>query len=269
MRVAKKWKNLGFYVYALLDNRYPEKSILNGIELDYRPFYIGKGSNDRVLCHYRKITGTKEDYLKYQKNRLKGEIIWKLIRELNYPPTYVILGSNLTEEDALNLEIQLIQELGRRDSNSGNLSNFTDGGEGFYHPNEDQRKKWSKERTGEGNTFFGRKHTQETKDKISRTRKGTPAWNKGIPRTEEEKSKMRKSHLSTRGDNNPSKRLEVRKKLSEGKLKEKNPNSKEWKILDSETGEIFTFRGGIKSWCLEKGITYMKLQSKSCRYKIL
>ena len=270
MSIAKHWKELGFYVYVLLDNRYPETSILNGIELQYRPFYIGKGSNDRVRGHYYYLTQTKEKYLEIQKNKLKGEIIWKLINELHYPPTYVILASHLTEEEALQLEIKLIQELGRRDQKTGILSNFTDGGEGIFHPNNKQREKWSKERSREGNAFFGKKHSKETKKKISQSKKGTPAWNKGIPRTEEVKNKLRKPHLTIQGENNPAKRLEVREKISKSKMGENNPNAKHWKIQDLRTNEIIEFTGGIKRWCLEHDVNYLCLKvDGSLKYKIL
>ena len=52
-----------------------------------------------------------------------------------------------------------------------------------------------------------------------------PAWNKGIPRSQDVKdaiSKANKGKLA--GDKNPSKRPEVKKKLSDGKKGKKNPN---------------------------------------------
>ncbi len=41
---------------------------------------------------------------------------------------------------------------------------------------------------------YGKHHTQETKDKISKSKKGTPSWNKGIPCREETKRKLSKAN---------------------------------------------------------------------------
>lgn len=46
------------------------------------------------------------------------------------------------------------------------------------------------------NPFKGKKHTQETLDKISNSNKGKSPWNKGIPRSEETKQKIRMSILA-------------------------------------------------------------------------
>ncbi len=64
----------------------------------------------------------------------------------------IIIKSNLTESEAFDLEIELIALLGRKDQGTGILINLTDGGEG-----------------ASGRTGF--KHSDETKKKISDTRK--------------------------------------------------------------------------------------------------
>lgn len=51
---------------------------------------------------------------------------------------------------------------------------------------------WEKGQIG---AFSGRKHTQETKERMSQSHKGTPAWNKGIPCSEEHKEKLRLANL--------------------------------------------------------------------------
>ena len=50
-------------------------------------------------------------------------------------------------------------------------------------------------RTGKDNPFFGRKHSEETKEKIKSANKGRLPWNKGQPRSEETKEKIRQTKL--------------------------------------------------------------------------
>ena len=68
------------------------------------PYYIGKGSGFRAYC--------KRPYKPKDKSRIK------------------IIKDNLTEEEAFNLEINLIKQYGRQDLGTGILKNKTDGGEG-------------------------------------------------------------------------------------------------------------------------------------------
>lgn len=44
--------------------------------------------------------------------------------------------------------------------------------------------------SGEGNPFYGKKHTPETVAKCALGRKGRPAWNKGLPCSEEMKRRL-------------------------------------------------------------------------------
>ena len=53
-------------------------------------------------------------------------------------------------------------------------------------------------------TWNGKHHTEESKLKISNSKKGSIPWNKGIPRTEEFKNKLKIPHPWSNGDNNPS-----------------------------------------------------------------
>ena len=105
----------------------------------------------------------------------------------------------------------------------------------------------------------------------STAQKGRVAWNRGLPRTEEVKEKLRKPHLTTRGENNPSKRVDVRRKISETKLGSKNPRAMHWIIKDVETNEVWDFIGGLGKWAKERGFKYMGTlrQNRHPRYKIL
>jgi len=79
----------------------------------------------------------------------------------------VIIKDNLTEQEAKDLEIKLIDNHGRRSLGEGYLLNRTEGGEGisgYKHTKE------TKIKLSEANT--GKKHTKETKRKLSEANKG-------------------------------------------------------------------------------------------------
>ena len=97
-----------FYIYAYRDPA--------TLEI----FYIGKGCGWR----YRDISGRKHNkhlYNKIQKYRANGLLIDNITFKLY---------ENLAENKAIQLEIQLIKEYGRRDLGEGSLLNLTDGGDG-------------------------------------------------------------------------------------------------------------------------------------------
>jgi hypothetical protein len=83
-----------FYTYAYLRE-------------DRTPYYIGKGSGERVYTRNRGELKSPKD---------KSRIIF--------------LKQNLTEEEAFKHEIYMIDVLGRKDLGTGILHNKTDGGEG-------------------------------------------------------------------------------------------------------------------------------------------
>ena len=119
--------------------------------------------------------------------------------------------------------------------------------------------------TGEHNPFFNKSHTQETKDKISISRigkcvgKDNPMF--GKPRSDYVKEQVSKSNKGKRtGDENPARNQIVREKLRDGKLGDKNPNAKKWKIT-TPLKEVFIFVGGLKRWLIEMGTTYTKVQN--------
>lgn len=124
-------------------------------------FYIGIGKNEKRL------------YSKHNRNKFWHNVVDK------YGYEYQILKNNLNWQDACELEIILISYYGRRDLGLGKLVNLTNGGEGVLGL-----------KGNIGNT--GKKHSSETKNKISRTKLGCTPWNKnkkGI--SDETRIKMR------------------------------------------------------------------------------
>ena len=162
---------MNFYVYAHIN------LVTNKI------FYIGKGKGDRAY--------TKESRNPHWHNTVK-----------KYDYEVLILDDNLAEEEAFNLEKRYIFMLG-----VNNLTNMTLGGEGVsglkhseetkqkmkgnqYRKgiphSEETKKKMSEMRNGK---TFG-PMSDEIKTKISKSKKGKVARNKGVPMSEEQKQKQ-------------------------------------------------------------------------------
>lgn len=100
-----------YYVYVLKDGD--------------KPFYVGKGSNNRMYEHYRRAKRTK----------IKSPVLDKIRQMINNNLDVVYEKVFITENelDALNFEVAKIKEIGRRDLKTGSLLNLTDGGEGVVN----------------------------------------------------------------------------------------------------------------------------------------
>jgi hypothetical protein len=158
--------NNHFYTYAYLRE-------------DRTPYYIGKGKGERA---YKK---SKND-----------------IRPPKDKSRILLLKQNLSEEESFQHEKYMIAVFGRKDLGTGILHNRTDGGDGASGvlQTEETRLKRSnalkgrprpeevKSKIGEKNK--GRKQSQEARDKIGNTHKGNKYW-EGRKHTEESKQKMR------------------------------------------------------------------------------
>lgn len=155
---------------------------------DRTPFYVGKGKDGRWKRHIREA---KRDKTR-DKNNLKLNTIRKILKS-GQEPIVKFVDSNISEEQAFELEQFLISEIGRIDLGTGTLTNLTDGGEGqsgyVYSEKhiEELRIKFSGEnnpnygKRGELCPWYGRKHTEETKLKMSEKRTGVSKSTKGKP----------------------------------------------------------------------------------------
>lgn len=102
-----------YFVYILKDPK------------DNTPFYIGKGSGDRPVFHFRAAKNNWKD-----SNRLKINKIRQIMKLGSLPDVEIIKCDS--EQKAFELEVSLIKQLGRRNLDEGGiLTNMTLGGEGY------------------------------------------------------------------------------------------------------------------------------------------
>ena len=178
-----------FYVYLYLRE-------------DGTPYYVGKGKNNRAFSK-----SGRSVHLPLDKTKI------------------IFYSKNLTEDEAFELEKELIKKYGRKDNGTGILRNLTDGGEGpsgaivkdeirikisermKVKMNTPEMKAWTA--AFNTRTKKGKKLSEEHKNKMSESNK--ERW-KTYQFSEETKIKL-SEQIS--GENNPSKRPEVRKKISE------------------------------------------------------
>jgi hypothetical protein len=168
MRIIEKMMLINeYFVYCFLDKRKPGEYIHGDYVFDFEPIYIGKGKGNRPNRHY---------YL-YKRYNTRFYSKMKSIILDGFNPEFILISSNLSEKDSLELEISLISTIGRIE-NGGTLTNLTDGGNGQsgFKFSEESKKKMSEKR-------LGKKHgptSDETKLKISISKIGKPSKIKGL-----------------------------------------------------------------------------------------
>jgi hypothetical protein len=83
-------------------------------------FYVGIGNNKRPYSFIRKGWGAR------------SKAWWNIVNKHGYPKVKIVY-ENLSYEDAIEKEKELIKFFGRRDLNEGSLVNHTDGGDGVWN----------------------------------------------------------------------------------------------------------------------------------------
>lgn len=117
------------------------------------PIYIGKGKGNRLNHHLSK--------------KCHNRILKRKIQEIKNSGFEVIIQKfqeNLTHEDALLIEIELIAKFGKIYNNTGTLCNFTDGGDGSAGFIKGPMPEYVKLKLSKSLT--GRKLTEEHKEKL-------------------------------------------------------------------------------------------------------
>lgn len=196
-----------YYVYGLFDD-------------DGVPFYVGKGKNMRAFHHTRSImnNNTADD--------LKSDII-KYMLEHDFPPIVFIFAGNLSQEDAIKKEGELIEEIGRV-GDGGTLSNIMKSGayfdvdegvryklklsgtklynegKGIHGASKEQRSEWARigaeslKLYGNRGGFCSKEWLDKNKEyhKENSVKAGVTSWNNII----NDEEKLKKHHeYSTKG----------------------------------------------------------------------
>ena len=198
-----------------------------------------------------------------------------------------ILFSNLSKEKAEKLEIELIKKYKSNERVSG--YNIDSGGN-VHCTNETTKQKLRQIRLGKKLSeeskekdriaHLGKKQSIETKKRISENsaRKGKPAWNRGIPTSEEIKDKISQKlkgcHCSLKTEFNKGHIMskETRKKISKSHLGKKIKEETEEKIRKAISGyhhkqeaKIKISKAkkdkGKKVICIETGIIYPSVRT--------
>lgn len=180
-----------FYVYIYFDPRKKGIFKYSDLEFEYEPFYVGKGTRYRMYSHLC------EKHSSYKANKIKKLLL------LNLDPIIIKFKDNLTNAESLKLEEELVNKIGRYKIGTGPLTNILPGGE-------------CTGQIDKKNNFIGKKHTEETKKRMSEARK---EWYKNYP---DEKKKLKKEkELATKKANNTNKfsfKLEKHTELTKSKI---------------------------------------------------
>lgn len=142
-----------------------------------QPFYIGVG-DDEDYVRANSVSGRNERW---------KEIVSKTDYEVE------IIFDNISKNEAFDKEIEFIRLYGREDVDTGILANKTNGGEGVFGMSEYARDCIRKSRMG-NSTRKGATHTEYSKRKISESKSGSKNWWYGRKHTQETKDKMSKNN---------------------------------------------------------------------------
>lgn len=128
------------YVYIYFNPMVPDNININGIIYNFQPFYVGMGTKNRHVSHLRKARGNIHKTFCINKCRS--------ILNMGFEPIIIKIKTNISIEEAQQLEIQLINQIGTIHNVDGvprgPLTNLTKGGEGtigYIQPDETKNKR--------------------------------------------------------------------------------------------------------------------------------
>lgn len=221
------------YVYIYYD---PRKTPIE-------PIYIGKGIDDRMYHHINKKCH----------NPILERKLTK-IKELGLEPIIEKIQDELSDEDALKIEVELIAKYGRIDLKTGTLCNLTEGGEGSSGRivSDETKQLWSEQRKGKKQTEAqyeancNRTISEETKEKQRKA-------NKGHSRHTPEQLKILKEFNTGRKASQET--IDKMSKQRKGKqTQSNNPAAIKVNIFNSTGDLIYSCHGNFEVVCKENGL---------------
>lgn len=210
------------------------------------PCYIGIGRPERPYDHVKMAIKRSHPNKHLQNIILKAGGILQI----------TVLYTGLSWKEACRIEVELIAFYGRENKGTGPLVNKTDGGDGVIG------LVWSEaSRMRASLSSKGRKHTTETKRKMSAQRKGQPRpkmrgrtpWNKGVPMTPEQLAK----HSSIRIGKSGAPWTEERRAAWSAEMKRRG-------VIPPRDPEITRLANiGLRWWVTPDGVEYHAKEARS------
>lgn len=221
--------SISYYVYILMD---PSDF--------YKPFYVGKGSGDRISVHLR--GGSKD-------NPFKNNKIAK-IRAKGHEPVSMKWADGLLEKDAYEMEAYLIKRFGRRNIDEGGIltnicADARPPSSAGRTVSEETRNKIANKQIGDRNHRFGKTWSDEEKEyrSLVSLEKGLRPPVRFGPMPEEQKRKISESNKGRKwSDESRARASEARKGKKRGppspetieKIRSSNTGIKKRKMTDQE-----------------------------------
>lgn len=211
--------NKVFYVYVL---KYP----------DGTPFYVGKGKGNRLDAHIKEAEMNKA--LEFIGNPQKISIIRKIWRNGGQVIKEKVV-ENLTEEQAFEIEIELIQKYGLR-NHGGLLANLTYGGEGTsgYEYTWEQWEQLKQRAKQVGETRKEDRQQNATEPYVTAYAKISKKMNASSSRTEEEKRIIAEGYAEIMAY--------LSRNIFRGSMRENDAKKRAWHIIrDLNTKVAFKY----------------------------
>ena len=129
------------YLYILFNLNKPGEYIFNGYKFNFEPFYVGSGTYNRIFDY------NKENMINKSSFSEKYNLIRDLYKTYNLEDFVYIFKVSKDKEEIDKLEMEFIQNIGRKIDNNGPLLNTLDGN--IFSNNEITKKFNSQRNTPE------------------------------------------------------------------------------------------------------------------------
>ena len=174
----------------------------------------GKSYIGRTIEFEKRLKRHKRDYKK------KDTKFYRAIQKYGWNNfKWITLYDTILEN-----ELNKIEKLAIAKYNTYNKGyNSTIGGEGWVKGTKQSPETIAK-KTGKNHPMYGKKHSEETRKKMSESHKGKPSWNKGIPMSKETRAKLSKINIGKPSPNKGNKYSEkTRLKISNNRKNQLPP----------------------------------------------